>query len=87
MGVGHAHCGNPKSQANKILVPYDPSESLAPDIWCPRCRSFNFIDDFYTHSGKPNGRVSMCKPCDQAYRNAKRRLARRRKRIDGMSEV
>jgi len=67
METRHRGCQLPKSQDIEILVPYiEPAR--VTDKWCPQCRQWKNLSDFYADASQWNGVCSVCKKCDNSNR-------------------
>lgn len=64
--MGYSYGGLTKSKTFEGLE-IEPDN----DRWCPRCRRFKLLTEFYPNAAKASGLSSMCKPCDNAYRREK----------------
>ena len=76
MGIGSCVGGNPKNRSLRIVIPWEPYD--LKEKWCPQCRFWVLISDFYLDASRDDGIATRCKKCDNAYRAKKYRNKKER---------
>jgi hypothetical protein len=69
MEQGHNACYIPKTGSGEIVIPDEEPEET---FWCPRCRKYRPIKDWYLNTARSTGRSSYCKLCHNAECNERR---------------
>ena len=75
MGVGYCAGQFSKSDYPEIIVPHI-EVCLPIEKWCPQCRRYKPIEEFYKDAKETTGLHWRCKQCDNSARKMNKRRVR-----------
>ena len=77
MELGYRTGQGTKAKNSEIIV---PSLNFEDDKWCPTCKQYKLIKEFYSDAGREGGIAYTCKECDNKRRMGRYRRAKELKK-------